>query len=669
MLLALLLAVAAFAAFSGGAIEIPAETRVEVALAALGLGCVAGLCLGRLRPGGGRLAWAGVGLLAAFGVWSGISGSWSIAPDESWLATNTAIAYAVVAAVALVAGASIENAGRWAALGLVAVSGAVALYALGGKIVPGLHIGPLDLNPGDGFARLREPIDYWNALALLCVMATPACIWQAATTRERDTPGRIAALVVLALLLLTAALSYSRGAIIAYAVVLAIMVGAGPRRLTRLAVGLGAVAAMTPAMLFAFGRHDLSSSDVGLAERADDGLLLGAVLVVSLAALALAARTLFEAETRVAWGPERARRAWRGLAAVGACLAIAGVVVLALSDRGFTGEVSHQVDSFTEPAGRSSNTPERLVSSTSSNRYVWWQEALGAFSDRPIAGWGAGSFPLLHYLYRRYEAPARSAHSLPLQLAAETGLVGATLALAGLALLAAAAVGAVRGDAGGGRDARLALLAAFAAWAVHSLYDWDWEIPAVTVPALVAVAVASSAGRAAALSRRRPIALPRPRAAVAIGAAALAAAGMAVSVALPALSEGRRLDALAAAGAGGDLGRAASDAEEAADLDPLAVDPRFTVASVARVRGQVAEELAALIAAARTQPDNAAPWRQLVVAYSLHGYRGRDADALAQWARADPLLFRGAANALRAQLFRLRYPAPASPTALGTPPP
>ena len=664
-LVGLLLAAVAFAAFSGGAIEIPAETRLEVGIAVLGLLCVAWICLGHLQVGRSPLAWAGVGLLVALGVWSGLSTAWSAAPDESWLAANAAIAYAAVAAIALVAGSSTADGARLTAIGLAAVTVAVALYALGGKVLPGLHVGPFDLDPGDRFARLREPLDYWNALALLCVMATPACIWQAAA-REPPPRFRIGAVLALAILLLTAALSYSRGAIIAYALVLAILVGAGPRRLTRLLVGLGALAAVTPAMLLAFARHDLSSSDVTLAERADDGLLLGIVLVASLLALALLARALIRAEGRLEWGADQARIAWRLLAGAAVCLALVGIGVLALSERGLTGEVSHQLDRFTEPAGAAANTPERLVSSNSSNRYIWWQEALGAFSDEPLAGWGAGSFPVLRFLYRRYEAPARSAHSLPLQLLAETGLLGAALGLAALGLLGAAAVRATRRRAGVVRDARLALVATFAAWAVHALYDWDWEIPAVTLPALIAVSVAAAPapGLAAAV---RPLAAVR--AVPAIAAAAGAAAAIAVSAALPALSEGKRLQALEDASAGRALEDAAADAEDAEGLNPYALDPRFTAASIARVRGRLPEELGALIEAARTQPDSFEPWRQLVIAYSFHGLRSRDADALEQWTRTDPLLFRDIAPAIAAQLFRLRHPPSASPTAFGTPPP
>ena len=48
----------------------------------------------------------------------------------------------------------------------------VALYALGGKVAPGLHVGGLfDLDQTGVVARLRAPLEYWNALGLLCALA------------------------------------------------------------------------------------------------------------------------------------------------------------------------------------------------------------------------------------------------------------------------------------------------------------------------------------------------------------------------------------------------------------------------------------------------------------------------------------------------------------------
>ena len=80
------------------------------------------------------------------------------------------------------------------ALGYLAIATLVALYALGGKLFPWFEIpGLIDLNHTERFSRLRAPLDYWNALALVCVMAVPLAV-RAGTdlggTRPRCARGR-----------------------------------------------------------------------------------------------------------------------------------------------------------------------------------------------------------------------------------------------------------------------------------------------------------------------------------------------------------------------------------------------------------------------------------------------------------------------------------------------
>jgi hypothetical protein len=78
----------------------------------------------------------------------------------------------------------------------------------------------------------------------------------------------------------------------------------------------------------------------------------------------------------------------------------------------------------------------------------------------------------------------RDAHSLPIETAAELGIVG----LLALALFAGAvgwgAARAYRLDP----VATAGPIAALAAWSVHAGLDWLWELPAVTLPALLLAA-------------------------------------------------------------------------------------------------------------------------------------------------------------------------------------
>src|SRR5205085_9953700 len=110
-----------------------------------------------------------------------------------------------------------------------------------------------------------------------------------------------------------------------------------------------------------------------------------------------------------------------------------------------TGRVGDAFDSFksTDTVARQTD-PNRLLSYNSGNRWTWWKEAAGAWSAKPVAGWGAGSFPVTHRLYRREPLSVQQPHSVPLQWLAETGLAGLLLAGGALLALLAAALAGVR---------------------------------------------------------------------------------------------------------------------------------------------------------------------------------------------------------------------------------
>ena len=90
---------------------------------------------------------------------------------------------------------------------------------------------------------------------------------------------------------------------------------------------------------------------------------------------------------------------------------------------------------FTETSKDEVSDPARLVSSNSGNRWVWWKEAAGAWSDKPLQGWGAGSFAVTHKMYRDTELGVVQPHNMPLQFLAETGVVGTLLVSGALGFL------------------------------------------------------------------------------------------------------------------------------------------------------------------------------------------------------------------------------------------
>ncbi len=655
-----------------GAARQPGEVWFEAAVAALALAAAASALLGgSVRARARRPAWWGVALLAAFAAWSGVTLAWSIAPDRTWEELNRAIAYPLVAFLGIAVGASVGRAVERFATGWLVVSAAVALYALGGKVAPGLHVHPFfDLNPQPAVGRLRTPLEYWNALALLCVLAAPVALRIATDATRRAAP-RLAALEALYLFALVAGMTYSRGGIVAFAVAVAVLTALGGARLRGL-VALAAVALATVAPLaIAFGRPGLKANGVDLAVRIHEGRILGAAVVGCGLVLLGAGIGLGRLEARIRWSPARSARVWRTAGAAAAVALALLVVGLARSERGLGGTISHAVSSFTTTRQDRQFDPVRLLSTNSSNRWVWWKEAAGAFSDRPAGGWGAGSFALLHLRYRTEPIPVTQAHSVPLQMLAETGIVGLLLAAGGLLALLAAAVARVRAmRPGRSRDLAVALLAAAAAWTVHATFDWDWNIPAVTAPVLAMLGVI--AGAAGTGARARPDAISgeeegAPGRSLLLVAATVAAVAVVISAALPAWADhnAARAAATASSGKRADLVHAAAQADLAARLDPLATRPLFVAAAVAEARERLLEARADLLEAADRRPGDPAVWLRL----SGIALRLADRDGLiraAQRALAlDPA--NPAAAALLKRALAAQTPPEASATATGTP--
>ena len=602
-----------YAMFAEGAIGLPQESALQIGVAAIALVTLAVLLFGRgLRASAAPMALVGLALLASFAAWSALSISWSISPDQSWLEANRALAYGVVAALALVLGSSLPRAAERAALGYLAIATLVALYALGGKLAPWLEIpGILDLDHADRFSRLRAPLGYWNALGLACAMAVPIGLRAATTLTGR---ARTAALLSLVVVLTTLALTYSRGGLLVLVVMVGLLVAVGPDRLKLLATGAVALLGAAPAVVCVLLRDDLKTDGLSTSARTGDGLLLALALAVGLAiALALARRLFARGDLRLS--DRAAARARRGalVAAVAVPLIVLGV--LALSDRGIGGTIDHQFDEFTAAKFDPQNDPSRVLRTNSGNRWVWWQEAAGAFSDKPLEGHGAGSFPLLHRAYRANAIEVRQPHSVPLEFLAETGLVGALLALGGLALLLVAGARALRARPPG-RDRAFAvtLLAVAVGWLLHSLVDWDWDIPAVTLVALIALGVLCARPRA---SDEPAGAGPASRSSAGRGpllaAGAVAALTMAALAALPALSEHLTDDALARASGGSpvDLREAQETAALAKRLNPFAVEPVFAQAAIAERGNQPAAAAGLLVEAVERQPSNPSAWTRL----------------------------------------------------------
>jgi hypothetical protein len=403
--------------------------------------------------------------------------------------------------------------------------------------------------------------------------------------------------------------------------------------------------------------------------------VLLAVIAVFGSFMIAAGWALLQIEPRVRWTPARSRLVWRGLAAAAVAGVLIGAGVLAASDRGLKGSMTHVVDSFTDTKQDKVFDPVRLVSTNSGNRWVWWKEAAGAFSDRPVGGYGAGSFPTVHKRYRTAPIPVAQPHNVPLQFLAETGLVGALLALGGLGLLFAAALARLLAmREGRERELGVALFAGACAWLVHGIFDWDWDIPGVTIPALLFLGVVCGRpGVPGVLAPRGSVfGEPDPQSnglrVAALTGAVLVLCLFLVSALLPAWSQDRTEAAqtsLTDEPTPAQLERAAAQAELAARLDPIAVEPLFVASAIAQGRGRLLDARRYLLQAADRQPDNPDVWFRLTgIALGLadrSGYQ-RAAQKLLE---LDPA--NGSARALASRAEGQLAPPERSSTATGTP--
>lgn len=621
-----------YAGFAGGAQEPTPQSWTLIALTVVGVAAAAAILYGQgLALRTSRLAVAGIAGLAGFALWAAIGIPHSVAPDRSWAGANAAGGYALVAGLGLALGSSLPRPARTLGLTLGAVMTTLALYALIGKMLPGI------LDTQGLQSRLQAPIGYWNALALCCVSGLLPLL-----VRARDSLPALLGAFVLAL---TLALTYSRGALFALACALAVLLWLAPHR-GRLLALIASVGVAVVAPVAVAGRRDLSTDFVPVALRTDDGLVLLATTVVCGALLLVWGRMLRDLPGSPRVLPRLGRVAL-------AMALVAGTVALS------TGAVGSAWASFTDVRSLSPSAgPERVLSVGSGARWAWWREAAGAFSDKPLTGWGAGSFVVTHRLYRSVGFRVEQPHNVPLQWLAEDGVPGLLLAGGGLLALLAAGVGRVRRRPEGGYGA--ALVAVAVAWIAQAPFEWTWDIPAATFPMLLALGVLSA----------RP-ARPRRARLRGAGLAGVTLAGvlLVTSVALPELARqqtNRALDlASGSAPAPGRLIAAARSAELGVRLDPVGTDALLAAADIAERRGRPTDARRYLLRAVRRQPYDVESWQQLARVEFARGDRVAGLLALQRGLSLDRA--NGLAIALARQAYETAVAPGESATATGTP--
>ncbi len=420
------------------------------------------------RSRAGIAAVAGLALLA---LWTLLSYRWAPLGERAQADAQRLTLYLGV----LVAGAALlrGRAASWVepvlALGTVVVTG----YGLSARLLPGLV--ELDRSRS-GAGRLEQPLTYWNAMGCLAAIGFVLCV-RVATDPRRPRWLRAGAGAASPVVAAGVYLSLSRGALLALAVGLLMLFLLAPERRNLTRVGGALVLLGTAVSLVASRLPDVDTLAPSQTADAGQGAAMLAALVVAAAvAGVIGFRSPAPELGEPAEGPMRLAPRPRLVA-----VALAVVVIAAAAG----------VAAF---EGTPKNASDGSVSasrfrSADSLRYSYWDTALTAFADHPLAGTGTGGFAVEWRRRPNRPEPAVDAHSLYVETLSELGLVGALFLALFLGGVGAAAAGLYR------RAPALAAgpTAAMVVWLVHAGLDWDWEMPALTGVALLLAAATLAA--------------------------------------------------------------------------------------------------------------------------------------------------------------------------------
>ena len=626
--IALAIAAASFAAAGGLRLERTTNVLIAAMLASAALVVTAII----QRPWTRDAPLYGGGALLAFAVLAvgtALSVIWSLAPSDSWIEAARTFTYLALfaAGMALV---RLEPQG-WSAV-LVGVAGGcliVCAWALLTKVFPA------SLASEETYARLREPFAYWNSVGLMAALGVPPLLWLAAR-RSGHAAANALAWPGIGLLLVCLMLSYSRGALVALLIGLALWFAVVPLRLRGTVALAAAVLGAGPLVAWAFSQDGLTTDRAPLAARVDAGHEFGALLLLMVALLLAAGLAVQFAAAQRPPTPHQRRLAGRAALAVLALVPVFALIALAAAPGGVDGQVSKAWNQLTDPNAKTpANTPDRLTA-TSSVRARYWSEALDIHATEPLLGTGAGAYATVRTRFRDDTLAVRHAHGYVVQTLADLGWAGLAVSLIAAAawlLAALRATGLTRRDRGLPYDAErigmLTLAIVVVVFGVHSAVDWTWFVPANAGVAMLCAGWVAGRGplrarleapdgppgpagpawphasRLARLGERVPPL--RALAVIVVIATALAAAWTAYQPVRAVHAGDAAFDRLDR----GQPDAAADIARIATERNPLAVDPLFELSAIEQARGRTDEAEAALERAVELQPASAEAWRQL----------------------------------------------------------
>jgi hypothetical protein len=399
-----------------------------------------------------RLALIALSLLAAG---TTVSVMWAPIAGSAYHAGQRVIMYAgaLIAAYALLRDRAVLRAVEPAlAAGALIVIG----YGISERLFPGfLHFQRSVSAEG----RLDQPLTYWNAMGELAAIGFVLCVRLAGDETRRRSLRTVAA-AASAPLGMGLYLTFSRGALFAWAAGLVALVVLAPRRDQLRAIAI-TVCAGALAALAAAPSHAVTALHGAAATREQEGAVAAALLAAIVLAAALA---MWRAVGTVRASDLRLPRRAPSIALVLICAGLAAAIVVGAKER----------------SPRPLSAGATRLATLQSNRYAYWRVAVRAFLDQPIRGVGAEGWAVYWLRDRRISEFAQDAHSWPLQTLAELGIIGFGLLVTFVGAIAWAAGSALRAD----RVLAAGPVAGLVVYLVHAPLDWDWQMPAVTLVAL-----------------------------------------------------------------------------------------------------------------------------------------------------------------------------------------
>jgi O-Antigen ligase len=565
------------------------------------------------------LACIGLGLFAAFVVWTALSLSWTESVERT-SADLARVAGYLGAFTLAIFGASHSSARRMVAAvaaGIAVVAVVALLSRLHPAWFPTSHETAQFLSSGR--ERLSYPLNYWNGLAGLIAIGAPLLLHLA--TGAKTIVTRVAAAAVLPAIALAAFFTLSRGGIAAAFVALVVFLAFAPDRLpklfTALVAGVGALVLIVTTTHRDALQHNLLNDTAHSQGNEVLVLTLVVCLIVGLVQVGFSAMAV--QGRRPNWTVISKHQSRVAVAAAGLVVLLAAVAFNA------PGRAADGWDEF-KGEGAPGKGAERLSSVAGESRYQFWSAAVEENASKPLTGTGSGTFE--YWWTRNGDVPeiAHDTHSLYLQTLGELGIIG-LLVLA--AFLLAVLVGGGRNvvRAGRSRPELAAALAGCVAFCITAITDWMWQIPVLAIAFLVLAAVLVTAGEPEGEDERAGSKAPLRVGVVLVALLAI----IAISIPLASTSLLRQSEADARAG---DLPAALNAAHSAQNAQPDAASPRLQQALILESQGDLPTAAAAAVAATERESTN---WRTWLVLSRIEAELG-DASAAVRYYRKARML-------------------------------